>query len=94
MHLNVYETSERFGALRKPLSSVAPPDSSLQYHSQASLTIFYLCGVHPVAVYYKYTSQLYPPSQLRFLLLFYSVRSQHLQHIIEVFSSSIFLVIC
>jgi hypothetical protein len=34
-------------------------------------------GVHLVALYYTYTPQIYPESQLRFLLLFYSVRSQH-----------------
>jgi hypothetical protein len=33
--------------------------------------------VHPVALYYMYTSQIYSQSQVRFLLLFYSVRLQN-----------------
>jgi hypothetical protein len=39
---------------------------------------FYLCGVHPIALYHTYTSQIFPQSQVRFLLLFYSVRLQHI----------------
>jgi hypothetical protein len=48
-------------------------------HAESLNNEFYLCGEHPVALYYMYTSQIYPQSQLRICCCccFYSVCSQH-----------------